>query len=73
MNRRSLISPQAGFWGICLIVTAWLIASLLFEIHQGWPVTGLQYAKRLVGWFVEFWLIRTLVLGMRRLNAAVER
>ena len=40
--------------------------NLAFEMHLGFPASGLQWAKRIVGWGVEIWLIRTLLLGVRR-------
>lgn len=66
MNARSSVIPQVAFWGICLIAIVWITGTLLFESHQGWPVTGIQWAKRIAGWGVELMLIRTLLRGVRR-------
>lgn len=65
MKNRSWINPQFAFWGICLFVTAWIAATLLFEFHLGWPMSPVQWAKRLVGWGVEGWLIRTFAFRVR--------
>jgi hypothetical protein len=66
MNARPSLPPRLAYWGICLIVIAWLAATVLFEMHLGWPVTGIQWCKRLVGWGVEFMLVRALFLSTRR-------
>lgn len=58
--------PQVAFWGICLIILGWIAATILFEIHLGWPVNGVQWAKRLVGWGIECWLIRAFIRGAGR-------
>jgi len=73
MNTRLPISPQFAVWGICIIATCWLAASVLFEIHLGLPVTGIQWAKRAVGWWVEFWMLRTLMNGFHRCRMAAAR
>jgi hypothetical protein len=66
MNTRFPLSPPFAFWGICIVAVCWLAATLLFELHLGFPSSGVQWAKRLIGWFVEFWMFRTLVIGFRR-------
>ena len=71
MNTRSSITPQVAFWGLCLIAVVWIVITAGFEIHQGWPVTGAQWMKRLVGWGVELLLVRALVHGVRRCSARV--
>lgn len=70
MNIRSRLIPQFAFWGICLIGLAWITLSFWFEIHLGLPATSVQWVKRAVGWVVEIWLIRTLLLGARRCGSA---
>ena len=66
MKTRSSLTPQVAFWGICVIAFCWIAATLLFEMHLGLPGSGIQWAKRIVGWGVEIWLLRTLLLGVRR-------
>jgi hypothetical protein len=66
MKTQSPLTPKLAIWGICLIVLCWIAATFLFEFHLGWPAGSIQWAKRLVGWSVEFLLIRTFVLGIRR-------
>ena len=73
MNERFSIPPQLALWGICTIAIAWLAATFLFEIHLGLPVTGIQWAKRAIGWFVEFWMYRTLMIGFRRCRVAAVK
>ncbi len=73
MNARLPVSPQFAFWGICIIAVCWLAATLLFEVHLGLPYTGVQWAKRLIGWGVEFWMFRTLMIGFRRCRAATVK
>ncbi len=66
MKTRSFLTPQFAVWGICLIVLCWIAATFAIEIHLGWPVGAIQWVKRLVGWSVEFLLIRTLIVGLGR-------
>jgi hypothetical protein len=70
MKTKSLLTTQIGVWGICLIVMGWLAATCLFEMHLGWPGSGIQWAKRLVGWAVEIFLVRALIIGVRRFGTA---
>ena len=58
MKNSSVLTPQLVFWGICLIVLCWLSATLLFEVHLGWPANSVQWLKRALGWGVEFWLVQ---------------
>lgn len=51
---------------MCVFVIGWLAATFLFELHLGWPANSIQWAKRLVGWGVEIWLIRTLARVVRK-------
>lgn len=71
MTTSKRITPQIAFWGICIIALTWLAATLLFETHLGWPVTLLQWIKRLIGWLVEMWLVKTFFFGARRCAATV--
>jgi hypothetical protein len=73
MKAPAFLTPQLAFWGLCLIGLVWLAATILFEAHLGWPVGSIQWAKRLVGWGVELWLMRTLVLGARRCSASAGK
>lgn len=69
MKAQILISPKYAFWGICIIASSWLAATALFEVYLGVPGNGIQWAKRLVGWGVEIWLLRTLLTGFNRRRA----
>lgn len=60
------INPRVALGGICLVAFGWIALTLLLEIHFGMPVTGIQWAKRLVGWGVELWFLRTLARGCVR-------
>lgn len=60
------INPRIALAGICLVAFGWIAATLLFELHMGLPVSGVQWAKRLVGWGVEVWFLRTLARGFVR-------
>jgi hypothetical protein len=73
MKSRSVLMPQAAFWGVCLIGAAWIVASVFVEAHLGWPATTAQWLKRSLGWAVEIWLLRTLVLGSRRYATAISK
>jgi hypothetical protein len=64
MNR--FINPRVAVAGICLMALGWLALTLLFEFHMGLPASGVQWAKRLVGWGVELWFIRVLAFGFVR-------
>lgn len=66
MKTQALSKPQIAFWGILLLAIGWIAATLVFEIHLGWPGNAIAWAKRLVGWGVEAWLVRTVVIGMKR-------
>lgn len=73
MKVPAFLSSQIAFWGICLVGLCWLAVTVLFEIQLGWPLSGVQWARRLVGWGVELWLIRTLALGARRCSIATGK
>jgi hypothetical protein len=64
--KTSLSTSKIALTGLCLIAIIWLAATVLFEVHLGWPVNTIQWAKRLLGWAVEFWLVRTVFLAARR-------
>jgi hypothetical protein len=66
MKIPSFPTPRLAFWGICAIALGWSALTLMFELRLGWPSTGGLLAKRLIGWGVECWLIRTLAVGIRR-------
>jgi len=70
MNGRYSLTPRFAFYGICLIAIAWLAITIPVELHLGWPANGLQWAKRIVGWGVEIWLLRTLIFGVQRCRLA---
>ena len=70
MNR-SLLLPRLAFWSIVSIATAWACFTILFETHQGIPVTREQWGHRIIGWFIQFLLIRTFVRGVRRYYGAL--
>lgn len=70
MNDRNILTPRLAFYGICLIAIAWLTLTVPFELHLGWPATGVQWAKRIAGWAVEIWLLRTLIFGVQRFRTA---
>jgi hypothetical protein len=70
MKPHTLLTPQIAFWGHCLIGLGWIAATILFELHLGWPITATQWIKRPVGWGIEFLLARTLVIGARRCAVA---
>lgn len=55
------INPRIAAAGICLLGLAWVVFTVLFEIHLGIPGGGVQWTKRLVGWAVEVWFLRTLL------------
>ena len=71
MNQTLLL--RIGFWSLCCLACIWIGLSLMFEIHMGLPTTGLQWGKRLLGWGLEIWLVRTLMLGVRRYYGACPR
>jgi hypothetical protein len=73
MKSRSTLIPPSAFWCICLIALAWLAATVLFETRLGWPETSIQWLKRLVGWSVELWLVRTLFTGVPRCVATTGK
>lgn len=73
MNESTALSSKIAFWGICIIATGWLIATAAFEVHFGLPTTGIQFAKRLVGWAVELWLFRTLRVGFQRYHPTTQK
>ena len=60
-----------AFYGICVIAMSWLVLTVIMENHFGMPGTPMQWAKRMIGWGVELWLIRSLVVGIRRSRAAI--
>lgn len=68
MNYRKPITPRIAFWGICSIAVIWITLTLFFEMRMGFPTDTLQFAKRLVGWGVEVWFLRTLAKGVRRVG-----
>jgi hypothetical protein len=72
MNSRPSL-PHLAFWGICLIAVAWIVLTVLFELHLGWPTNMTQLTKRIVGWVVEVWFIRTLIVRAGRINASTLR
>ncbi len=73
MNKPSSLSPKVAFWGICIIAAGWLAATACLEVHFGLPTTGIQLAKRLVGWAVELWLFRTLMVGFQRYRPLTQK
>jgi hypothetical protein len=72
MSARSSLTSKIAFWGICAVIVAWIAATIVFEINLGWPATGVQVAKRIVGWGVEIMLIRTLIIGTRKCRGAAS-
>jgi len=73
MKTRSPLLPQFAFYGICLVAASWLILTVVMETHFGVPQTSAQWLKRLLGWGLEFWLIRSLFLGIRRSRFAMAK
>ena len=72
MNAASI--SRIAFWGMCATVLRWMAATVAFEFRLGWPGSGLDWAKRIVGWGVELLLIRALVSLVRRYySGAVHR
>jgi hypothetical protein len=66
MKFRSPSLSQFAFYGVCLVAAGWIVLTVVMETHFGIPNTPFQWFKRLLGWGVEFWLIRSLFLGIRR-------
>jgi hypothetical protein len=70
MNR-SLLLPRLAFWSLVSVATVWAVFTIVFETHQGFPVTREQWGHRMIGWFIHFILIRTFLKGVRRYYGAL--
>lgn len=68
---RSLFLPRLTFWSLISVATVWAVVTIAFETHQGIPVTREQWGHRMIGWFIQFLLIRTFVRGVRRYYSAL--
>ena len=71
MNSARLHLSKFAFWSICVVAFCWAAGTLIFEISSGIPNTREEWAHRVMGWFVQFVLIRTFQKGVRRYYAAV--
>jgi hypothetical protein len=66
MNSNRIFLPRLAFWSLVVVAATWGIATIIFETSQGFPVTREQWGHRMIGWFINFVLVRTFVRGVRR-------
>jgi uncharacterized membrane protein AbrB (regulator of aidB expression) len=66
MTRQKVVFPHAIFWTVCAVLIAWATVTLFLELHMGWPSDRAAWGHRLVGWFINFLLVRTFLRGMKR-------
>lgn len=71
MKTRTPLMPQFAFYGICIVAASWLVLAVVMETHFGIPHTTNQWIKRILGWALEFWLVRSLFVGIRRSRLAM--
>ena len=55
-----------AFWSICVVIATWATLTVVFECRLGWPATREQWGHRLIGWFIQFVLVRTFYRGVKR-------
>jgi hypothetical protein len=70
MTQQKVVLPQTIFWTVCAVLVAWATVTLVLELRMGWPVDRAAWGHRLIGWFVNFLLIRTFLRGMKRYFSA---
>lgn len=73
LKTRGPLLPHFAFYGICIVTACWLVLTVLMETHFGLPRSGGQWLTRILGWGVEFWLIRSLFVGIRRSQFAMAK
>ena len=54
------------FAGMCFVLFFWAAITLYLEGRMGWPADRSAWTHRMIGWFVNFMLMRTFVKGLQR-------
>jgi hypothetical protein len=69
MTNQKTSYPQLVFWSVCAVVITWAAITLFLEFRMGWPADRAAWGHRIIGWFINFVLVRTFFKGVRRYYA----